>query len=271
MHIGVDALPLLPMDTSDRNRTSPFAFTGNKFEFRAVGSKQSCAGPNMVLNTIVAESLDEIATKLEMAPPGKRIGELQEIFISIIKKHRRVIFNGDNYSKEWEKEAAKRGLPNLKTTPEALKCIVSKENIKLFEKYKVFSGAELHSRYEIFMEEYNKTIMIEGKVGLNIIKTMIFPAAVRQQSILSESLMKLKALGVKAGAEPQKKHLELVGKSIDELSVLVTKLAKAIDGHNVSDILKGLVSARATVDALELIVDDELWPLPKYTELLFMY
>ncbi|OGV31754.1 MAG: glutamine synthetase [Lentisphaerae bacterium GWF2_45_14] len=271
MHIGVDALPLLPMDTSDRNRTSPFAFTGNKFEFRAAGSKQSCAGPNMVLNTIVAEALDEIATKLEKAPAGKRIVELQDIFISIVKKHGRVIFNGDNYSKEWEKEAAKRGLHNMKTTPEALKCIVSKENIKLFEKYKVLSGTELHSRYEIFMEEYHKTIMIEGKVGLNIVKTMIFPAAVKQQAILLENLIKLKTLGIKAGAEPQKKNLELVGKAIEDLSSLVSRLEKGIVSHDTASILKELVSARTTVDALELSVDDELWPLPKYSELLFMY
>lgn len=175
--IGVDTLPPLPCDVTDRNRTSPFAFTGNKFEFRAAGSSQSCANPNIVLNTIVAEAFDEISTKLEALPKAEFQKGLQKILQDIVKKHKRVVFNGDGYNEAWKKEAAKRGLPNLHNTPEALKPLLKPENIALFEKYGVLNASELKSRYEVFMEEYTKKIQIEAALTLNISKTMIMPAA----------------------------------------------------------------------------------------------
>ena len=177
--IGVDTLPPLPCDVSDRNRTSPFAFTGNKFEFRMAGSSQACASPNIMLNTIVAEAFDEIATQLEALSKADFQKGLQKILQNIVKKHKRIIFNGDGYNDAWKKEAKKRGLPNLPTTTEALKPLIKPENIALFEKYGVFNAAELRSRYEVFMEEYTKKIQIEAGLTLNISKTSILPVAAK--------------------------------------------------------------------------------------------
>jgi len=271
MHIGVDALPVLPRDATDRNRTSPFAFTGNKFEFRAPGSSQSCAGPNMVINTIVTESLDEMATALEKAPKKERIGALQKILRNIIKKHKRVIFNGDNYTEEWQQEAAKRGLPNFKTTPEALKCLLDSKNIKLMEKYKVLSESELRSRHEVFMEAYDMTIEIEGKVALDMASTMIFPAAVKQQAILAGTLIKLKELKTKAGVKELEDNLENIGELIDKLCASSRLLEKGIANKRSSAIVREMSNLRTAVDALESRIDDELWPIPKYSEMLFIY
>jgi glutamine synthetase len=238
MNIGVDALPELPRDATDRNRTSPFAFTGNKFEFRAVGSKQSCAGPNMVLNTIVAEALDGIATELEKVGKKDRIKELQKILQKIIKQHKRVIFNGDNYSAAWVKEAEKRGLPNLKTTPEALARMIEKENVELFEKYKVFSKNELHSRYEIFMEEYEKTVRIEGRVALDIVSTLILPAAIKQQSALAENILKLQQLNLKPSVKEQAKCLEKISGLIAKIFASADSLEKSLKKNAPAAIVK---------------------------------
>jgi glutamine synthetase len=180
--IGVDVLPPLPKDAGDRNRTSPFAFTGNRFEFRAVGSNQSIAGPLVVMNTIIAESLDFIATELETATkgdPSKLNGAIQKILNSIINEHDSVVFNGDGYSAEWHAEAAKRGLPNLKTSVEALPAITSKQTVALFSKYKVLSKRELESRQEIYLEQYCKTVNVETKITIEMAKTIIYPAATR--------------------------------------------------------------------------------------------
>ncbi len=271
MHVGVDALPHLPKDATDRNRTSPFAFTGNKFEFRAVGSHQSCSGPNVALNTIVAEALDEIATRLEKAKGPKFNAALQDLLKEIIKKHKRIIFNGDNYSDAWKKEAEKRGLPNLRTTPEALKALASAKAEKIFEKYEVLSKRELHSRYDIYVEEYEKTILIEGKTGLDIAKTIVYPAAVSYQTEILSSITALKAAGVKEGSAAQTAKAKAVGSLIDELASVSSKLDKAIADHAADKIVKELVSLRAVVDTLEKEVDDAKWPLPKYGEMLFLY
>lgn len=271
MHIGVDALPPLPKDATDRNRTSPFAFTGNKFEFRAVGSSQSCSGPNIVLNTIVAESLDELATELEKIPAKERIDKLQGILQKMIKAHKRIIFNGDNYSKEWEKEAAKRGLPNVKTTLEALKVMLAPKTEKLFEKYKVLNKVELHSRYEVYVEGYTKTVLIEGKVARDMVNTQIMPAALKQQALLADAVIKLQAAKVKASLDSIKSRLEMVSSLIEGLDASVKKLQKCIDAHDPVQVLKEMSIMRGFVDSLELVVDDELWPLSKYSELLFIY
>lgn len=271
MHIGVDALPPLPRDATDRNRTSPFAFTGNKFEFRAVGSNQSCSGPNIVLNTIVAESLDEIATELEKVKAPKRNEALQSILQNIIKKHKRIIFNGDNYSQDWIKEAEKRGLSNIKSTPEALKIMLGKDTEILFGKYKVLNKVELHSRYEVYHENYVKTIILEGKLALDMAKTIILPVAIKQQSIISQNLIRIKTIGVKSGAVGQKAGVEKIGRLIDLLCEEIDKLEKAISAHKIESVIKEMGTLRKAVDGLELEVDDSLWPLPKYGEMLFIY
>ena len=271
MQIGVDTLPVMPRDATDRNRTSPFAFTGNKFEFRAVGSTQSCAGPNVVLNTIVAESLDEIATKLEKLKKQDFNKGLQTILQDIIKKHKRVVFNGDNYAEAWVEEAERRGLPNLRKTPEALKALLDPKAEKLFKKYKVLSETELHSRYEVYNEGYETTIMIEGETSLEIAKTMILPVAIQQQTLIAKNILKLQDVGVSAGVDVQKIRLEVIGKDIDLLCKSADKLNASIVGNSTSDIIENMELIRKAVDGLEKEVDDAIWPLPKYAEMLFIY
>ena len=271
MNIGVDALPVLPRDATDRNRTSPFAFTGNKFEFRAVGSSQSCSGPNIVLNTIVAESLDEVATALEGVSPKQFNVKLQKLLQSMIKAHKRVIFNGDNYTEDWVKEAAKRGLPNLRSTPEALKLLLTPKASKLFRKYKVLNKTELHSRYEVYSEGYETTILIEGKLALEIAKTQILPVALSAQRTLADNLCKLASLGVDTGIGELKAELEKVSGLVGALCRGNTALEQAVAGEKAAEIICAMAGVRDAVDALEQEVDDSAWPLPKYGELLFIY
>ena len=271
LKVGVDTLPPLPTDATDRNRTSPFAFTGNKFEFRAAGSSQSCASPNIVLNTIVAEAFDEIATKLEVLPKADFQKGLQKILQSIVKAHKRVIFNGDGYKENWKKEAAKRGLPNLPNTPAALEPLKDPKNIELFKKYGVFNSSEMLSRYEVFMEEYSKKVHIETALALNISKTIIMPAAEKYLGKLAET-----AKNVADAKFGKNKGLEAKGKLIN---ALVDKLASANDKLEKlvvenADPLKKLAAmgdVRTIVDKLEVELDDALWPMPKYSELLFIY
>ena len=271
MQIGVDTLPPLPMDATDRNRTSPFAFTGNKFEFRAVGSSQSCAGPNITLNTIVAESFDEIATILEKAGKKDFNKALQTLLQNIIKKHKRIIFNGDNYSAAWLKEATKRGLYNFRKTPEALDRLVAKENIALFEKYKVLSNAEVHSRYEVFKEEYHKKLKIEGELALNMVSTMYLPTAAVQMNKLADTVAKLSSIGIKSGVKELKASIEEIGGIIAKIDAAATALKKEVAADKPAKIAEALAPLRKAVDALELVVDDSIWPLPKYSEMLFIY
>ena len=271
LKVGVDTLPPLPTDATDRNRTSPFAFTGNKFEFRAAGSSQSCASPNIVLNTIVAEAFDEIATKLEALSKADFQKGLQKILQSIVKAHKRVIFNGDGYKENWKKEAAKRGLPNLPNTPAALEPLKDPKNIELFKKYGVFNSSEMLSRYEVFMEEYSKKVHIETALALNISKTIIMPAAEKYLGKLAET-----AKNVADAKFGKNKGLEAKGKLIN---ALVDKLASANDKLEKlvvenADPLKKLAAmgdVRTIVDKLEVELDDALWPMPKYSELLFIY
>ena len=270
--IGVDTFPAFPKDTTDRNRTSPFAFTGNKFEFRGIGSSQNCANPNTVLNTMVAESFDEIATELEKVKGDKNKfnSKLQSLLKEIIKKHKRIIFNGDNYTKEWQKEAERRGLPNLKNTPEALEAMATSKAEKLFTKYKVLSKVELHSRYEVFKEEYGKNILIEGNLVYDIAKVMIQPCAIKYQSMLLGNLEKQKAVKIKAGHETITKKVKETGMLIEELENNLTILKTHISKANFSEIIEYMFQIRNNVDSLESLVDDELWPMPKYSEMLFI-
>ena len=271
LRIGVDAIPSLPRDTTDRNRTSPFAFTGNKFEFRAPGSNQSCANCNIVLNTIVAEALDGISTQLEKCGKADFNATLQKILQDIIKKHKRIIFNGDNYSEEWVREAAKRGLPNAPDTPQALKAFISEKNIKVLEKYKVLSRTEIHSRYEVFMEEYKTKVQIEGRLTLNMVRTLIMPVAVRQQRDIASNIAELNATGISAGVDAQVREAEMVGDLITSMVDRCADLEAAVKAADTKNILPCMKNLRKVVDTLEGLVNDEYWPLPKYGEMLFVY
>ena len=278
--VGVDTLPPLPKDAGDRNRTSPFAFTGNRFEFRAVGSNQSIAGPLTAMNTIVAESLDYCATRLEEATGGKKakVNEaLQALLKEIIEEHGSVIFNGDGYSDEWHAEAAQRGLLNLKTTVDALPALQEPAVKEIFEKYGVLSERELESRYETYLEQYCLSIKVEANLMEEIATTMIFPAAVRYQGELAATCANLKALGT---AFPTPTLDTLTG-LIQSLQGAVAGLKKAMDApeggssldhakHYLNDVLPAMAEVRTHADELEGIVADDLWPLPTYQEMLFI-
>ncbi|HDQ40983.1 MAG TPA: glutamine synthetase type III [Desulfonatronum sp.] len=278
--VGVDTLPPLPMDPGDRNRTSPFAFTGNRFEFRAVGSGQSIAGPQVALNTMMAESLDYMATELEKAVkgnPDKLNAAVQILLQRVIKDHEAIIFNGDGYSEAWHQEAARRGLPNLKTTPEALPEITSKASITLFTKYGVLSESELHSRQEIYLEQYCKTIRTEANLAIRMAKTIIFPAAMRYQGELASTCANLKAIGhdVKMiTLEDATAKLRSLQNSAGDLEKM---LAGVPHGDSLKEakyycnkVLPGINEVRAWADSLESIVADDLWSLPSYQEMLFI-
>src|SRR5207249_2685050 len=203
MEIGVSVLPKLPRHAGDRNRTSPFAFTGNKFEFRAVGGSQSIAGPNTVLNTIVAESLDYIVTHLEKdVKAGRDLNKaIQDLLPGIIKESKKVLFDGDNYTAEWHSEAERRGLPNLRNTVDALPVILRKDSIELFGKYRVYSERELQSRYNILCEGYVKTVNVEARLTSMMAKTMILPGALRYQAEVAQAVTATKAAGVDNAAQ----------------------------------------------------------------------
>ena len=277
--VGVDTLPPLPKHAGDRNRTSPFAFTGNKFEFRAVGSSQSIAGPLVALNTIVAESLDFFANALEKAggiDPAKLNAAIEKLLQETIAQHKAVIFNGNGYSPEWQIEAKKRGLPNLKATPEALDVLVSPKNIALFEKYGVLSEREMRSRYEIYMERYCKDINAEANSAVQIAKTMILPAGYRYQGDLVDTAYKLKSLGQSVHIGTLDKLTGLVG--IFEKNIEALEKTLAHSGHDIraevthfhDHVIPAMAALREIADQIESILPDDLWPLPTYREMLFI-
>ncbi len=280
LSVGVAVLPPLPKDAGDRNRTSPFAFTGNRFEFRAVGSDQSIAGPLVAMNTIVAESLDYCATRLEeltKGNPAKLNAALQKLLSEIIKEHGAIIFNGDNYTEEWHKEAAKRGLLNLRATPDALPVLQTTPVKQLFRKYKVLSTRELESRYETYLEQYIMTAAVETNLTVEIARTMIFPAAVRYQNELASACANLKAVGYDFDTETLDSMTALVKQLQDAIGALETAaamphvesaLTNAKHVHDV--ILPAMLAVREAADALEALVADDLWPLPTYQEMLFI-
>ena len=274
LKIGVDSLPDLPKDNTDRNRTSPFAFTGNKFEFRMVGSSQSISGHNVALNTIAAEALDEVASRLEKARNVNT--EILAIIKETVNKHIRIVFNGNNYSAEWVAEAEKRGLPNTRNTVDALKAIASPKAIKLFGRYQVLSKEELHSRYEIYVEQYAKHINIEAQVAIQMTRRQYIPAAIRFVSELGAS-----AAAAGKHATVQKELLAQVSALLESAGRNVTKLeadakkAKAIDKIDKQaaafrdKVTATLAALRADIDALEAVMPADLWPVPTYSELLF--
>ena len=270
LKIGVDTLPPLPSDTTDRNRTSPFAFTGNKFEFRAPGSSQNCAVNQMVLNTIVAESLDAICDKLE-AMDGDFNVNLQNLLQRLIRKHKRVLFSGDGYSGAWKDEAAKRNLPDLPDTPAAIAPLGDAANQKLFLDYGVLTPAEMNARREIAMEDYARRIGIVGAVALEIARSMVRPVVADEFSKLATAISLAKKDGLKVGQKGLNALSLKLGAGLDDLHVKCEKLDKALAHCGPKEVVAAMRSLRKTVDALEHLVDDERWALPKYRELLFVY
>ena len=281
MKLGVDILPILPKDATDRNRTSPFAFTGNKFEFRAPGSSVCCAGPTMVLNTIVAESVERIAIELEKsgaagkAKPGEHTAAfhsaLQKILQDILKTHKRVIFNGNGYEAGWIEEAAKRGLPNATNTLQALQALTKKENAALFKKYGVMSERELKSRYEILLEDYATRVRIEGTCARDMASEMILPAVKSEYAETVNAFALAEKVGVSSGTCALKEDLVEIGSGMDNLKANIKKLDSALVGTDMEAVLCAMKALRTTVDTLEHKVADAKWPLPKYRDMLFLY
>lgn len=277
LNVGVDTLPQLPKDNTDRNRTSPFAFTGNKFEFRMVGSSASIAGPNVTINTIVAEALEEIATRLEQAKDLK--AETAAIIKDAVKKHSRIIFNGNGYNEEWVKEAEKRGLPNVTSTVAALDAFVTEKAFSLFEKYNVLSRKELHSRYDIYLEQYSKHINIEALTSIDMVKTQFLPAGIALSTELANSVNALTSAG--ANANTQKELLKKVCLFNDTILAKLDELEKALAAAQSESSVKKqaelyrdkvfavMNELRDSVDALETITPKYIWPVPTYSDLLF--
>lgn len=278
--VGVDVLPPLPKDAGDRNRTSPFAFTGNRFEFRAVGSNQSIAGPLVAMNTIVTESLDFCATRLEEATGGdssKLHGELQKLLTEIMNDHGAIVFNGDGYSEAWHNEAAERGLLNLKTTVDALPVLDTPEVKELFSKYNVLSERELESRLDIYAEQYVMTVGVEANLTIEMAKTMIFPAAIRYQNELASTCANLKMLGYDFDTDTLDQITNLVKNMQDAIAELEAAVGEpetddlmAEAKHCCESVLPAMTKVRSYADALEGCVADDLWPLPTYQEMLFI-
>jgi len=278
MEIGVTVLPHFPKDTTDRNRTSPFAFTGNKFEFRMLGSAFSIAGPNIILNTIVAEVLQQLADRLEKADDFK--ADLDHLVRKLFKEHKRIVFNGNNYSNEWVIEAEKRGLSNLKTTVDALPEFISKKSVELFTKHHVFSETELNSRYEILLEGYCKTIHIEALTMVDMVKGEFIPASVDYQNDLTTLLGQKKACGeydssmeeyLLSGVSKLSACLMKKLKSLEE-ALLESKEEQAILKHAnfyCDKIFTAMSELRLVVDELETLVARKHWPLPSYAKLIY--
>ncbi|MEI7559805.1 MAG: glutamine synthetase III [Actinomycetes bacterium] len=268
--LGSDVLPPLPLDGGDRNRTSPFAFTGNKFEFRAPGSSQSISFVNTVLNTIVAEAIDDLSAKLKKSLGSRRSIEaaLMPVLKNSVKENEAILFGGDGYSEAWHKEAEKRGLKNMRTTPDALPEMIAPATVKVFAKYKVLNKVELESRFEVAAEQYVTKLNIEGETAANMARTLILPAATRH-------LAELRAAEVPA-------LIEETAVLVDELVSAIRALDKANEGrpsrggvinhakYMRDKVIPAMDATREVADKLEGIVADSLWPLPKYQEMLFI-
>lgn len=277
INIGVDLLPRFPKDNSDRNRTSPFAFTGNKFEFRMVGSSMSCAGPNIILNTIVAETLDEFATRLESAKDVN--SEAAAIIKETVKNHKRIIFNGNNYSEEWTQEAAKRGLPNTQNTVDAHKAFTTEKAKSLFSKYGVLSKEELNSRYEIYIEHYTKIINIEALTAIKMTRTLYIPAVVKAAEAFSLSINAVKTAGGKTSVQEEllsniTSLLESAFSKLKNLEAAIESASSITEATPKAEAYRDKVftsytSLREDIDVLETILPAEMWPVPTYADMLF--
>ena len=277
LQTGVDTLPDLAKDATDRNRTSPFAFTGNKFEFRMVGSRDSIAGPNVVLNTIVAEAFSEACDVLEKAD------NFDEAVHDLIKKyateHQRVVFDGNGYSDAWVEEAERRGLPNIRSMVEAIPALTTDKAINMFEKFKVFTKAELESRAEIKFESYAKAINIEARTMIDMASKQIIPAIIKYTKELADTVVAVKEAGADASVQAEL-LTEVSGllaeskKALEALKVVTDQAAAMEEGEDQarfyhSDVVPAMEALRAPVDKLEMIVDKEAWPMPSYGDLIF--
>ena len=278
--VGVSTLPALPRDTTDRNRTSPFAFTGNKFEFRMVGSSASIASANFFLNTVVADVLEQFADRLENTQDFD--AEINSIIKEVVQKNGRIIFNGNGYSEDWVEEAAKRGLPNINCYVESIQCLLDEKNLSVMEKHKVFSRVEMHSRYEISLEKYIKTINIEALTMLEMAKRQILPAAINFGAQVANSINQIKSCGVDAditaNIELLKEAAALTSQLKKETSALEAKVNKAQEPNQHTyeqalyyrnEVFAQMNILRSVADRLECIVDAEVWPFPTYADILF--
>lgn len=282
MRLGVSVLPPLPRDATDRNRTSPFAFTGNKFEFRAVGSSQACGRPNAVLNTIVADALAYIAGEIEKTKGAKGLeAAINDVVVDLFKKHQRILFNGNGYSAEWHAEAARRGLPNFRNAVDAIGNFGSRKNVELFERFAVLSSKEVESRMNIQFEAYSKAIAVEGQSALSIARTMILPAAQRTQLAVAQSLAAAKACGIEV--KVQEKRLRDLSARIESFVLGIEELTAQFEHAEQhggapqehaktyrDKVVPAMAKLREIADGLETMVDDAEWPLPKYREILFL-
>jgi glutamine synthetase len=281
MDIGVNVLPKLPRDAGDRNRTSPFAFTGNKFEFRAVSANQSIALPNVALNVAVTESLDYIASELEKGlKEGKKLqAAVKTLLTKLIKDNKQIIFNGNNYSDEWQKEAASRGLMNHRTSVDAYGEILKPDVVRAFEKYGVLNERELHARYEVALEQYNKTVNVEAQLMVLMANRYILPAAYRYQGQLAQTVSAVKAAG--ASAKETRKTLDEITELTDAAKSRVEQLQALLEHEGNGNAFKhakwfrdkvipAMNALREAGDSLESLVPQDLWPLPTYREMLFV-
>ncbi len=283
LDLGATTMPNLDRDSGDRNRTSPFAFTGNKFEFRAVGSTSTIAWPNTILNTIIAESFDYIATQLEGTLAGSTSEEQRDTAVrallqDILQKHRKVVFDGDNYSQEWHKEAASRGLPNLKTAPDAFPAFVTDKAMELFERYKVLTKRELMAREEVLLETYSTRVTIEARTLLQMLSTQVLPAALRYQEELAGVVTASNSVSV--DCRRTSGRLTDVGKFSEDLQKTIESLSTSLElshenslthAQSIRDsLLPEMANARLIADTLETLIPDDIWPLPSYTEMLFI-
>jgi len=281
LDVGVSVLPKLPRDAGDRNRTSPFAFTGNKFEFRAVSSGQNIAFPNTVLNAAMADALDGMATELETATKkGEDLNKaVAKLLTKVVKEHKRIVFNGNNYAPEWEKEAGKRKLLNLKNTVDALPELITPAAVQVLEKYKILNEREIHARYEVFLENYNKTVNVEGQLMVLMANRYILPAALEYQKRIGQSVTAVRQAG---GSSPQaKKLLGQYTKLVDQFKTHGDALAKTLENHASGSaekhakymrdkVVPAMAKLRAVGDEIEVLTPHEIWPLPTYREMLFV-
>ena len=283
IRLGVTAMPNLPRDVADRNRTSPFAFTGNKFEFRAVASSQSVAYPATLLNLIVAEAIDAVADAIEQKG-GPKTENIQSVVRDTLSRHRRIVFGGDNYDARWQDEAENRGLLNLRSTPEALASFASYENVSLYEKYRVFSSGEAHSRFNVLNEKYWREINVEAVTACDIARTMLLPACTEYQRQLAQAIAQVEAVAADVDMDPQRALLDKVSvhtagmaRATSALSEVREDLAAAdapadeMARRFNTDVIPLMDELREHADMLEQMVADELWPLPKYREMLFIH
>lgn len=278
MKVGVHILPRFPKDTTDRNRTSPFAFTGNKFEFRSLGSEQSIACPNIILNTIVAEELSQFADILENTDDFQNT--LHTLIVNTLKDHKRIIFNGDGYSEEWVAEAERRGLLNLRSTVDALPYFISERNIEVFTRHNIYTAQEMHSRYEILLDNYSKTINIEALTMVDMSSKNIIPACISYTKFLTESIQVKKSIASDICCDTEEALAKRISALTSSLYTKTEELNTALLKKDFSDLLEeaayyrdviflNMQELRSIADELETLVSEEYWPMPNYTDLLY--